>query len=56
VKIKNRWGPHVPGTRPARGYPSDLSERVPGGRGRPLLHSFRQVVNAILCVGRTGCP
>ena len=55
-------------TRPARGYPSDLSdarwrliapclpERVPGGRGRPPVHSLRQVVNAILYVGRTGCP
>src|SRR5215470_16435746 len=55
-------------TRPARGYPSDLCdarwrliasclpERVPGGRGRPRVHSLRQVVNAILYVGRTGCP
>jgi transposase len=69
VKIKNQMGPaRAQATRPARGYPSDLSdarwrliapclpERVPGGRGRPPVHSLRQVVNAILYVGRTGCP
>jgi transposase len=69
VKIKNQMGPaRAQATRPARGYPSDLSdarwrliasclpERAPGGRGRPPVHSPRQVVNAILYVGRTGCP
>ena len=69
MKIKNQMGPaRAQATRPARGYPSDLTdarwrliapclpERVPGGRGRPPVHSLRQVVNAILYVGRTGCP
>ena len=69
MTIKNQMGPaRAQATRPARGYPSDLSdarwrliasclpERVPGGRGRPRVHSLRQVVNAILYVGRTGCP
>ena len=69
MKIKNQMGPaRAQATRPARGYPSDLSdarwrliasclpERAPGGRGRPPVHSPRQVVNAILYVSRTGCP
>ena len=69
MTIKNQRGPaRAQVTRPPRGYPSDLSdarwrliasclpERAPGGRGRPPVHSPRQVVNAILYVGRTGCP
>ena len=51
--------------RPGRRYPSDLSSAewavieplLPGRsrRGRPLVHSRRVIVNAILYVNRTGC-
>jgi putative transposase len=53
--------------RPGRRYPSDLDDEewavleplLPpvraGGRGRPLVHSRRAIVNAILYAGRAGC-
>jgi transposase len=70
VTIKKRLGPahaqHT-GGRIGKRYPSDLTdaewaviaplvpEPLPGGRGRPVVHSRRVIVEAILYVTRTGC-
>jgi transposase len=70
VTIKNVLGPaHAQSTCAGAGkrYPSDLTDRewaviapllpapLAGGRGRPVVHPRRVVVEAILYVIRTGC-
>jgi putative transposase len=49
----------------SRGYPSDLTDEewgllepllpAPKKRGRPRLHSAREVLDAVFCVLKSGC-
>jgi transposase len=68
VTIKKTMGPaRAHSTRPARGYPSDLTDAQwqviaaylppdrPGRRGRPRIWPLRRIIEAILYLNRTGC-